>query len=246
MKIKKTDNLIIAEKIFLQCCEFSKITFGNDISKQEAINKACEELMYKLSKVVDELECFRKNKQLKEQEIVNATKKNIVALPTHELAKNIENFLTQSKGVLDIFAKQFLGAMFGFKDKWHYQKIINYLRHQSNLDKNTVAVIENILKKENNEWLKDFIDDRNWHHEKNLELSHMYIEDNRLFLKLTRWNSKEVVDVVAYLRFHYNKVFRLIVNLIRLSFCAINPSWSVVYLSEMINPLETDQISSPP
>jgi hypothetical protein len=238
MKVKRTNNVIIAEKIFMRCCEFSKITFTTDSTKKEEIDNVCKELMFKLSKVVDELECFRKNKLSKEKEMLAAAKSGTTALPTHELAKNIENFLTQAKGTLDIFAKQFLGAMFGFDGKWHYRKIVNHLRNKDNLDKNTVAVMENTLEKENNEWLKDFIDDRNWHHEENLGLSPMYIQNQQPFMKLTRRNGEEVTDVLTYLRFHYNKVFHLIEYLMRLSFCAVNPAWRVIYLSDFVSPFE--------
>lgn len=238
LDFKSEDDKVIYHRIFNVGCKFADITFTADEVKRCAVIDALLELMIKLTKVMDEARLFETNELTCEKKLYVEVQQGISAVPTHELSKNLENFLTLTKGALDIFAKQFLKAMLGFDGKWDCNKIVKYLQNQSCLDQNIVSDIIGTLKRENKEWLKDFVNDRNLHHEKNIGLSPMRIIEGRPVITLTRRNGEEVTDIIAYLRFHYNKVFHLIEYLMRLSFCVVNPAWSVAYLSEFINPFE--------
>jgi hypothetical protein len=237
---KSEDDKIVFHRIFHVGCKFADITFHGDEVKKNEIIDVLKELIIKLTKVVDEIRLFQSNKLVCEKELLIEIQRDISAVPTHELARNLENFLTLAKGTLDIFAKQFLRIMLCFDGKWNCKKLIKHLQNQSNLDQSIVEQIINTLKKENKEWLKDFIDDRNLHHEKNIGLSSMSVVNGHPFIKLTRRNGKIVTDIIAYLQYHYNKLFHLIEYLMRFSFCAINPAWKVVYLSEWTSSFNHD------
>lgn len=127
---------------------------------------------------------------------------------------------------------------------WKHKEIIKYLKERKNLDKETREAIENLLNKVWNDWLGDFNHDRNLHHEANFELSGMSIVDSKPFLKLTRRNGDEITDVMGYLTIHWNKIFWLIENMIRLSFCALRPDLKIIFTSEFKSWLNDEQIDS--
>jgi len=73
------------------------------------------------------------------------------------------------------------------------------------------------------EWLKDFIDDRNLHHEKNFGLTDMYLIGDKPILKLTRFNGDYTKDVIGYLEFNWINLVSLMEKMMHLSFCLIAP-----------------------
>jgi thioredoxin-related protein len=238
LSFKSEDDKIVYHRIFYVGCQFADIAFHDDPIKGNQIVDALKEIMIKQAKVVEEIKLYQSNKTACEKELIKETERGISAIPTRELSRNIENFLTLAKGLLDIFARQFLKVMLNYDGKWNCEQIITHLRMHDGLEKSIVEHMINTLKRENEEWLKDFVDDRNLHHEKNIGLSSISIVNGQPFMKLTRRNGQEVTDILGYLRYHYNKVFSLIEYLIRMSFCALNPEWKLVYLSEWANPLD--------
>ncbi|MBA7676132.1 hypothetical protein ES703_84373 [subsurface metagenome] len=88
------------------------------------------------------------------------------------------------------------------------------------------------------DWLCDFNYDRNLCHEANFGVSKMYMANNQPFLKLKRRSGKEVTNVMDFLQSHWNKLFWLVVNMVRLSFWALRPNLKAVFLSKFVGPFE--------
>ncbi len=239
------DHKIIAERIFYNGFRFVDVAFSVDDPRKDKVENSLKELMTKLAKVVNEARGFQMQKHAFEKILPHEVVKGVTSIPTLELQQTIENFLTQAIGALDIFATQFLNAIFDYSCRdWKHKEIIKYLKERKNLDKETREAIENLLNKAWNDWLGDFNHDRNLHHEANFELSGMSIVDSKPFLKLTRRNGDEITDVMGYLTIHWNKIFWLIENMIRLSFCALRPDLKIIFTSEFKSWLNDEQIDS--
>ena len=232
-EFKSEDDKIIADKIFYTSLEFVKAAFGDADSKRDELFPILWELMTKLAKVHSEIGTFKLNQLACEEELKIKVSEGISGIKALELGKNIENFLTQSIGALDIFATQFLKNMFGYSHQyWNHEKIIKYLKKQKQLDHETVMAIEHFLNNAWDDWLEDFNSDRNQHHESNITLSYMTMIDNQPRLTLKRRSGEEVTDVIDYLQTHWKKVFWLIENMIRLSFCALRPHLKIIFCAK--------------
>ncbi|MBA7676133.1 hypothetical protein ES703_84374 [subsurface metagenome] len=139
---KSKDDMIIYEKIFYTGCKFSEAAFSSNDPMKENIIEVLQELMIKLSKVVDEIRTFQLNKLACERKLIVELPNGVSAVSTIELGKNIENFLTQSIGTLDIFATQFLKKMFGYSHHdWSNKEIIRHLNKQQHLCNEAVQSI---------------------------------------------------------------------------------------------------------
>jgi len=230
---KFPEDKIIVDKIYYTGCEFIKAAFGENDAKGSEVEQSLWEVTIKLSKVVAEIKFFQAYNSIYEQKLIEETKNNITAIPTLELARCIENFLTQSIGALDIFATQFLKALFNYSYRdWNHEKIIRHLEKQTQLDKEAVHKIKQLLENAWNEWLEKFNDDRNLHHEKNFGLSLISLIDGKPHLVLSRRDGTKTADVLDYLVTHWNKLFWLIENMIRLSFWALRPDRKIFFFSQ--------------
>jgi len=236
---KSKDDMIIYEKIFYTGCQFSEAAFSSNDPNKERVIQVLQELMVKLAKVVDEIRTFDLNKRACEKKLTIEVQKGVTAIPTLELGKNIENFLTQSIGVLDIFATQFLKIMFGYSYRdWNIKEIIKHLKDQKQLCNEAIKAIEDLLNNAWNDWLNDLNYDRNLCHEANFGLSQMCLINNQPFMKLKRRNGKEIIDIMGFLQVHWNKLFWLVENMIRLSFWTLKPHLKAIFLSEFVSPFD--------
>lgn len=239
------DHKIIADRIYVNGFRFVDVAFGVDDPQKDKVKASLLELMKKLGKVVNEAMLFRMQKHAFEKILLHDTAKNVTCIPTLELQQIIENFLTQAIGALDIFATQFLNIMFGYSYRdWNHKGIIKFLEKREDMDEETMKAIKKLLNNAWNNWLRDFNDDRNLHHEANFGLSGMSLVNDKPFLKLTRRNGDEITEVMDYLADHWNKVFWLIENMIRLSFCALRPDLKIIFTAKFKSWLNDEQMDT--
>lgn len=233
MLIKVADNTPenneIAYKIVLKGLEMSHFfirKIGKDPDKDDIVNKAIDKLGTKMYKVAEEKFKFSENFRTLEKELINLNEEDLPnAVGTHKLAGNIENFLTQGKGALVLLTNQFLNSMVGFKGRWNHKKILKYLT-ENDFNQEIVEMIKALLERSWNEWLKDFVDDRNLHHSDNFGLTPMYLIEGKPAVTLTRFNGDVYRNVSGYLEFNWLNLVLLVEKLMHLSFCLIEPPFA--------------------
>ena len=229
---RSPENDLIYTEIFCAGIKYAEFAFGEKSEKTEKIKKIFKEIMDKAVKFALEKEKFNKAFEDAKNKLLEESKKGVGALGTHEIAGEIEDFLTQGKGLLDLFAKQLLKELFGFDGKWDCSKIVILLKNKEEIDQEVVSEIDRVLKEDWDLWLKGFVDDRNLHHEQNFGLSTMFITPAGPTIILTRKNGAKVSKIKEYIEINYANLFGLVKDLIYLSFCAIYPGLKGIRLNK--------------
>lgn len=215
------ENDLIYTEFFCAGIKYAEFTFGEKTEKTEKVKGILKEIMDKAVKLALEKDKFLKALEDTEKKFAEESKKGVGAIGTHEIAGQIENFLTQGKGLLDLLSKQLLQELFEFNEKWNHIKIISFLKEKGGLDQESIQEIEKILKEDWDLWLKDFLDDRNLHHEQNFGLSNMFMSAEGATVILTRKNGKQITKISEYIKINYENLFGLVNDLIYLCFCTL-------------------------
>lgn len=218
---RSPENDLIYAEFFCAGIKYAEFAFGEKTEKTEKVKGILKEIMVKAVKLALEKDKFLKALEDTEKKFAEESKKGVDAIGTHEIAGQIEDFLTQGKGLLDLLSKQLLQELFGFNEKWNHIKIISFLKKKDGLDREAIQEIEKILKEDWNLWLKDFLDDRNLHHEQNFGLSNMFMSAEEPTVILTRKNGKQITKISEYIKINYENLFGLVNDLIYLCFCAL-------------------------
>lgn len=227
---RSSDNDLIYTEIFCAGIKYAEFAYGEADQKTEKIKEILIEIMNKAVKFSLEKEKLFKAMDETENLLLKESKLGTKAVGTHEVAGQIENFLTQGKGLLDVFSKQFLKELFGFNKIWNHNEIIKFLNNKADLDEETIKEIKRMLNDDWELWLEDLLDDRNLHHEKNFGLTEMILTANGPVMIMTRSNSAQITRVQDYIEISYNNILGLVNDLIYLSFCAIYPGLSSLRL----------------
>ncbi len=226
------ENTLIYTEIFCAGCEYATIAFGDDKEKVEAVKGSLVEVMGKLVKVATEKSNSITNLNSLKDDLIEESKKGIDGLGTYDIAANIENFLSQSKGALDVFSNTFLTKTVGYKGKWSSNAIIKHFESIPTLDKETVEEIRRLIQEDQAVWLKTMIDDRNMHHEANFSLSEMLMVNGSPTVILTRSDGRKTNNLEAYVVTHWENVFGLIKDMMHLTIWAIFPALKGIELNQ--------------
>lgn len=214
----------IYKEIFLTACEYSMLTFKDELVRKK-VDLISFELTKKLAKVVNEKHRFEVDKAILELEILKELEYGISFIGTNKLSQDIENFLSQSTGVMDIFATKFLKNLIGYTGRqWYYEQVVHCYKKFDTKDQSTNNKIIQLLEDDQNLWLSDMFNDRHLHHESNFKLSPLSILEGKPFMYLERRNKKLSTDISGYLETNWLNLFGMIKDLTWLTFCMLNPA----------------------
>lgn len=224
LELGHKENEDIYKEIFLIGCQYTDITFQDDILRNK-IYSILFELTKKLVKVVNEIYRFEDDKKSLLRELSKESKRGIGSIGTNNLSNDIENFLTQSTGTLDLYATKFLKNTINYKhNDWEYNQLLKTIESFPTNDVMIKNEILRLLKEDQELWLKDMIYDRNLHHESNFKLSSLSILDGKPFMYLERRNKKQSTDISGYLETNWLNLYGMIKDLTWLTFCMLNPA----------------------
>lgn len=203
-------------RVFIDGCNYVKMAFGHDKASTDALKNALYELWQKLMSVQLEVEKVKVSWRQTEIQLHQVAQKGTGGVIAGGLRTEIENFLTQGKGALDILANQFLRHAVQFDRKFHHKRITTHLKGQSDLDAGAVQEIESLLNDTWDAWLEDFTQDRDLHHDRLLELSAVRLVDGKARATITRRNGTTDPDPLGYVDRQYAALCDLVAELIRL------------------------------
>lgn len=206
---------------FMVLNKYIELAFHQDKDKQEFLKQIAVDLMDKLMKVAEQ----KKSVKISFNETANILKQKegIDAIATHKIAGNVENFLAQAKGALDLFSNKLFPEVVNYKGNFNHEKIIKHLKEQENLDKDAKNAISDLLNRDWDIWLRAFIDDRNYHHEENFKISEMRLVNGQPTVILERRDGTKMTTLVEYIEIHWNNLITLMADLVWLSFACKFP-----------------------
>jgi|GEM_PF-1775732 len=222
------DSLLVFYDFFLVACKYADLTYSGDDSKLEMVKKATLEVMDKLMKVKEQKKALKETMEKTADYLKTESAKGADGVSTHKIAADVENFLYQAKGALDLFANKLLNEIIGFKGKFNHERINKYLRNHVHLDKEAVSAINDLLNRDWDIWLKDLIDERNYHHEGNFKISNMQYVSGKPTVILEKLDGTKIADLIEYLEVHWKNLIGLLSDLIWLIYASKNPALKVI------------------
>ena len=224
LELENKEDEDIYKEIFLIGCKYSELAFQDEIIRTK-IDLILFELTKKLVKVVNEKQRFEEDRERLELELRKESKNGISSIGTNKLSQDMENFLSQSTGALDLFATKFLRTLVDYDwNKWRYDKVIGLYKNFPTTETEIKTEILRLLKEDQELWLGDVMFDRNLHHESNFKISPLSLVDGKAFMYLERRNKKQSKDISGYLETNWLNLYGMIKDLTWLTFCMLNPA----------------------
>jgi hypothetical protein len=214
------ESISVYYDFFLVVNKYVELTYHGDKKRLEAAQMAAKEVMDKLMKLAEQKKSVRNTFNETAGLLAEQTKKGVEAVSTHKLAADVENFLTQGKGVLDLLANKLFKELVGYVGKFNHKNIIKHLREQLDLDQSVVNEIEVLLNRDWDIWLKSFVDDRNLHHEENIKISKMSYMNGQPIVFFERRDGNKFGNLDEFVNTHWNNLMGLISDLIWLVFAS--------------------------
>lgn len=218
-------------QVLIDSSEYVQIAFAENKQQVDKIESTLFEILQKMMSVYRQAKIVENSWQATEQELIRQQERGLGGIIAGDVRADIENFLAQGKGALDIFANQFLRQTAGFNGKWHHDRIKKHLRKHPALNQEIVQEIERILNDEWDGWLEDFCADRDQHHEQLFDLSPVKLIERKTQAVITRRNGTKIPDVVYYVEQHYENLSGLLSDLIWLICVAKVPALKSIRLN---------------
>ncbi len=222
------ENISIYLDIFLVICKYAELTYGREPALLEAVKTAAKEVMDKLIKVGEQKKTIKATLAETVRLLERERQKGGDAVATHKLSGDIENFLAQGKGALDLLANKLLRQVVAYDGKFNHEKIVTHLKAQPGLDPSIVGEIEALLNRDWDVWLKAFVYDRDWHHEENFKLSDMKYVEGQPTVILERRDGTKIGNLREYVDIHWDNLIGLISDLVWLIFSAKTPAFKAI------------------
>lgn len=218
------DNKRIYAEVLCAGSEYLKMAFMEGSREVTEGNVALEKVWKKLSKVASKKTAFLSELSQTRKDCFSEAKRGVSAVATNDLSGALEDFLTQSKGALDILSKHFLKALVGYPEKWYCNKIALHIEGLPNVDQGVASELAKMIREDDATWLKEMIEDRNSHHDDNLPISNMVQRDGMPTAVLTRANGQKTADLEGYVEELFDNLLGMVREVIQLTVALYQPA----------------------